>query len=238
MQPSAVRRILERLRTRYREGIAELQPNAFRTWKTTIAIAFMLELLLIAGLVATGKQLQANGALAWEKPFLLGLREHGPFTFSTAVFYQTFGTDITLAILIILTAGIAVWVRRPISAWSIVLAYIAVDPVVRLGWFLWDRTRPDLLYQGVAAPAFHSFPSGHTAKTLAVYGILTVMWIRASNNVAERAIALVLLAVVAVIVPLGRLSMGVHWPTDIIGGWILGLFWLAVLSRGLRAERR
>src|SRR4051812_31806548 len=109
MQQSAVRRILELLRARYREGIAELEPGAFRSWKITIAIGFALELVLMTALVATGKRLQQSGVLTWEKPFLLALGDHGPFTFSTAVFYQTFGTDITLAILILSTAGIAVW---------------------------------------------------------------------------------------------------------------------------------
>jgi undecaprenyl-diphosphatase len=46
-----------------------------------------------------------------------------------------------------------------------------------------------------------------------------------------------MLAAVAVVVPLGRLSMGVHWPSDIIAGWIIGLFWLIVLASGLRLER-
>lgn len=203
----------------------------------TVAIGFAGLIALMATLVAIGKYLQRNGSLAWESGALERLRDHGPFTLSTAVWWQTFGTDITLVILIILTAGIAVWARRPLTAWSIALAFLVMDPIVRIGWLLWDRARPRILYDGIASPAFHSFPSGHTGKTLAVYGILTFIWVRASRSVIERVIAVLLLAAIASVVPLGRVSMGVHWPSDILAGWIIGLYWLIVLASALRFER-
>lgn len=231
------RRIFDSLLVRYREGIATLPIGALRKWMKTIAIGFAGMVILILLLVTAGKNLQASGRLAWEPGFLRSLGTRGPFTLSTAVWYQTFGTDITLIILIILTAGIAVHMRRPITAWSIGLAFVVMDPIVRVGWSLWDRSRPDVLYGGIASPAFHSFPSGHTGKTLAVYGILTVIWVRASRSAIERVIALLLLTGVAIVVPLGRLSMGVHWPTDIIAGWIIGFYWLVVLAYGLQFER-
>jgi membrane-associated phospholipid phosphatase len=235
---SALRRTLSMLHGHYRAGVATLDPEQYRRWKRTIAIGALLLGLLVVALVEIGRSLDQHGGLQWEKAFLVDLGKNGPFTFSTAVWYQTFGTDITLVMLILLTAGIAVYARKPIYAWSIILAYIAIDPAVRLGWLLWDRARPHILYDGVAVPAFHSFPSGHTGKTLAVYGILAVIWIRASRSYAEKLCALLLLAAIAVVVPLGRLSMGVHWPSDILGGWIIGMFWLLVLVSGLRFERR
>jgi membrane-associated phospholipid phosphatase len=237
MHASALRRTLQTLHEHYRAGVALLDPHAYRKWKMTIGAGACVLAVLVVVLVRIGRAMEGAGGLRWEESFLQRLGERGPFTFSTAVWYQTFGTDITLVILVLLTAGIAVHMRKPISAWSIVLAYIAIDPAVRLGWLLWDRARPHVLYDGVAVPAFHSFPSGHTGKTLAVYGILTMIWIRSSRSFVERSCALLMLAAVAVVVPLGRLSMGVHWPSDIIAGWIIGLFWLIVLASGLRLER-
>jgi undecaprenyl-diphosphatase len=236
MHRSAVRRLLETLAKRHREGVAALAPDALRSWQRLMIAGITGMIALMYILVQFAKRLDTTGHLAWETDFLRALQAGGPFTFSTAVFFQTFGTDITLAILIILTAGIAVWCRRPITAWSILLAYAVTDPVVRLGWRMWDRTRPSVLYDGVAAPAFHSFPSGHTGKTLAVYGILVFIWARTSRSPLERIIALLMLAAIAVVVPVGRMSMGVHWPSDILAGWILGLFWLCVLASGLRFE--
>jgi membrane-associated phospholipid phosphatase len=233
---AAVRRILRRLLERYHDGIAELPEGAFPRWKRLMAGGVAALLLVMFGLVQAGKTLYATGGLAWETAFLQGL-SNGPLSFSSAVWWQTFGTDITLLLLVTLTTGIAVWARRPIAAWSIALAWIVIDPVVRIGWLLWDRTRPDVLYQGIARPGFHSFPSGHTAKTLAVYGVLTLIWVRASSSALEKLAAVLILLSIAMVVPLGRLTMGVHWPSDIIGGWAVGLAWLVVLGLGLRLER-
>jgi undecaprenyl-diphosphatase len=183
------------------------------------------------------KGLVASGELDWEAAYLRALETDGPFSFSTAVWFQTFGTDITLWILITLTAGIATWAGRPIAALSIVLAYVVLDPIVRLGWLSWDRARPQVLYDGFASPGFHAFPSGHTGKTFAVYGVLIYLWIRSAPGWIEKALAFLLLAFIALVVPFGRMSMGVHWPSDVIAGWLLGAIWLLFLIWAMRYEQ-
>lgn len=180
--------------------------------------------------------LVAERRLEWELTALEWIAENGPLSFSAAVWLQTFGTDITLILLVLLTAGIAVWKARPITAATIVLAYAGIDPVVRLGWLLWGRARPDIILDGVAAPDFHSFPSGHTGKTIAVYGVLAFLWMRAAPRWTERCIALLVFSGIALVVPLGRITMGVHWPTDIVAGSTLGLVWGIWLILALRYE--
>lgn len=169
-----------------------------------------------------------GGLLEWESGLLLWLGTRIPF--STAVFLQTPGSDPTLVMVIVVTAGIAAWLRRPLASVSIVLAGVVPDVVGRFGWLIWSRARPDLLYEGLAAPGFHSFPSGHTSKTMAVYGLLTLLWVRASGSAVERAAALLLLAVIVTVVPLGRMAMGAHWPSDVVGGMVIGGVWLAALQ--------
>ena len=225
------------LRARFRDGWSTIPRDDRRRWIIAHAVGVAGMLARMAILVAIGKALVARGSLDWEPGFLLRLASDGPFSFSTAVWFQTFGTDITLWFLVLLTAGIAVWSGRPITALSIVLAYIVIDPVVRLGWLLWDRARPEILYDGVTAPAFHAFPSGHTGKTVAVYGMLIWTWMRSAAGWFEKLLALALLVFLATVVPLGRMTMGVHWPTDIIGGWLLGAIWLVYLIVALRFER-
>jgi membrane-associated phospholipid phosphatase len=212
--------------------------QAWRAWLRLVAGGVVALLLLMVALMKTAQHLLADGRLDWETDFLLWLGESGPFSFADAVFFQTLGTDTTLVILLAATAGIACWMRRPITALSIILAPLVVDLVGRVGWAMWDRARPDVLHDGLASPGFHSFPSGHTSKSVAAYGFLALLWMAASRSTIERiAIALLLLAI-AVVVPLGRMTMGVHWPSDIAGGFVLGVTWVAVLRFGLRLERR
>ena len=226
------------LRARFSSAWHDIDAADRRRWLRAIGLGIVGMVLLMLGFVQVGKALVANGTLDWEAAYLRTLETDGPFSFSTAVWFQTFGTDITLWILIFLTAGIAAWAGRPMAALSIILAYVVLDPIVRLGWLSWHRARPDVLYDGFASPGFHSFPSGHTGKTFAVYGVLFYLWIRSAPGWIEKALAFLLLAFIALVVPFGRMSMGVHWPSDVIAGWLLGAIWLIFLIWALRYERR
>jgi undecaprenyl-diphosphatase len=227
---SAIRAVLREIGQRFREGREAVGEAAWRRWLRRIGLGSAAMLVLMVVLRYAAGWALARGLLTWEPAFLTWLGHEAPLRFSTAVFLQTLGSDFTLIILIGLTAGIAAWARRPIACMSIVLAALVPDLVGRFGWMIWARARPDLLYEGMASPGFHSFPSGHTSKTVAVYGILTLLWIRASDSVPEKAAALLLLSIIAVVVPLGRMAMGVHWPSDVMGGMIIGLAWLALLN--------
>jgi membrane-associated phospholipid phosphatase len=60
----------------------------------------------------------------------------------------------------------------------------------------------------------------------------------ASRSVLERIVAIVMLLFIAIVTPSGRMTMGVHWPSDIFAGWILGIPWVLILAWAHRFERR
>ena len=76
--------------------------------------------------------------------------------------------------------------------------------------------------------ATHSFPSGHASTVAALAGtviVLVAMLVRRAN---VRRLAYVLCVLVVVMVCLDRVLLGRHYPTDIIGGVLLGAFWVLV----------
>ena len=130
------------------------------------------------------------------------------------------------------------WRERPLLGLTILLSMVVMDAAVRIGWLSWERLRPDIIAQGIARPSEHSFPSGHTAKSAAVYGLLIAEWFRASRNIIERTLAVIVLLIIAIGTPFGRVRMGVHWPTDVLGGWLIAGVWLSFLLLALsRAEK-
>ncbi len=223
---------------RFREGAASLPERMWRTWAATMCGGYIVLLLFTVGLVHGGRALVDHGILEWEVEFLLALEDSLPISFSTAIWLQTLGSDITLAMIALGAAGIAAWARRPIHALTILIAFFALDLDIRFGWLLWDRARPDLILDGQAAPGFASFPSGHAAKSAAVYGILAFLWARATTSTVERLLAAPVAVVPAALVMLGRLRMGVHWPSDLLAGLLIGGAWVALAAVALLCAER
>lgn len=90
-----------------------------------------------------------------------------------------------------------------------------------------ERTRPPTL--GVLASAHgFSFPSGHTQAATVTYAaiVLVVGWILIRPGPAVRRVSAVLVVLVVGAVGLSRVFLGVHWPTDVLGGWLIGSAWV------------
>lgn len=90
------------------------------------------------------------------------------------------------------------------------------------------RARPPLA-QAVAAADGFGFPSGHAATAAAVCG--AAAWLCSTRMRSWRARTAVWAgaAMLAVLVGISRVYLGVHWTTDVIGGWFFGVLWMAVV---------
>jgi undecaprenyl-diphosphatase len=108
---------------------------------------------------------------------------------------------------------------------------LAVGQLLRVGLATWiGRARPPMSDWARAADGF-ALPSGHTTTATLAAGLLGLGLIRSLRG-ARRAACVTLAAGWAVAVGLTRIYLGVHWPTDVLGGWLFGAL-LTVLAAGL-----
>lgn len=149
----------------------------------------------------------------------------------SALDVTTIGDPITLTVLVVLTVGwLLVHGHRRIGFWLVVVTALAsiVNSVLKI---VVARSRPD--FDSVfLEPLSKSFPSGHALNTTVVLGAMTVALVAAATS--RRALVVPLAATVAAGVALAvgitRPLLGVHFVSDVVAGWVLGVIWL-VLSR-------
>ncbi|HEX5095489.1 MAG TPA: phosphatase PAP2 family protein [Acidimicrobiia bacterium] len=88
-----------------------------------------------------------------------------------------------------------------------------------------DRARPQFA-DPVAVGHGPSFPSGHAMNSMIAYGsVVLVVWILHRRFAM---IAAVVSAIVVAVVGVTRVTLGVHYVSDVVGGWLLGAVWLAL----------
>lgn len=112
-----------------------------------------------------------------------------------------------------------------------VLACAAIPATLVIGYglkLLFERARPVLdLGYNLRLDSF-SFPSGHSSGSVITYGLLAYLALHllpAPWNI----VLLAILAVIPIVVGVSRVYLGVHYPSDVMAGWLLGLIMLTVV---------
>lgn len=125
---------------------------------------------------------------------------------------------------VVLISLVAIAVLAAIRHWhgilALALAVAATQLTVHLAKLLVSRPRPDQSYALAEAGGF-SFPSGHAALAMAAYATLTLIVARACGGALRLALVLAG-ALVVVAVGASRVYLGVHYPTDVFAGWLMG----------------
>jgi undecaprenyl-diphosphatase len=140
-------------------------------------------------------------------------------------FISNIGKPITLFVAVTIACVYLLWRRRLRLILFLVVTSIAgglIDSAVKI---LVNRPRP-IVDHPVATALGKSFPSGHAMSSTVTYGALALVFLPV---LPRRWRPLALAVVVAIVLAIGtsRLFLGVHFVSDVIGGFVLGLAWLA-----------
>jgi membrane-associated phospholipid phosphatase len=163
----------------------------------------------------------------------LASSRNGDLNDLTAITTELGGT-LTIAILAVLTVAFTAWMwrrwREPMLVAVAVTGEVGIFLMVTL---LVDRKRPPVRHLD-AAPPTSSFPSGHTAAAIALYGAVAVLANERARSALVRGLFIAAAVVIPLVVAAARLYRGMHYLTDVLGGVLLGTVWLYAAVHGIR----
>lgn len=140
--------------------------------------------------------------------------------------------------LIILSVATLAWLlyrkQRSVALYFLVMAggSFLLSAVLKA---VFGRARPDIVEHVVHASSA-SFPSGHTLRSAAVFLSLLILARLYSEALRSRAFT-VFMFLLFMGIGVSRIYLGVHWPSDIIFGWLIAGFWVALWAPKLQKSR-
>ena len=183
--------------------------------------------LLLFGWLATGPARPYSAS--FDTSIRSSIREiHSPLWTSLFLAFTKLGSTLYLAIIGCVIALLFAYLRwfRPLGLFIVAMAGQAI--LHNGAKFLIARPRPSAMLNYLPVESF-SFPSGHALSSLCLYG--TVVWLvtnRLANSATSSALWIVMLIFV-LLIGISRIYIGIHFPTDVLAGWLAAAIWTAAV---------
>ena len=127
--------------------------------------------------------------------------------------------------LVLLVAGLLWRGGRGPSAWRYLALAASCEMLWALAKLLFHRPRPAIVTR-LGDAGWYSYPSGHAMLAPVIWGFgLTLLAELVAAPAAKRA-CWTLAVTMPIVIAVSRLYLGVHYPTDVIGGFALGMGWV------------
>lgn len=232
-----------------RDPFPHVPPPNVPTSIPPAGVRSMLPRWFVAAVVVAGVMLIVFGVLAEQ------VVEHGPLTSVDYSLMMAFhrsaapgGTEFfaaltwlgapvvigALAVVVVLILGVT---RKPalLAGWVTAVAGGGVlDETAKL---LVRRPRPPFAALYIDG-ASYSFPSGHAVNSMLAYGMLAYLLIRWIHRRGVSTLIVAAAALLILAIGFSRLYLGVHYFSDVVGGYAIGGFWLSVSVTGTEIAQR
>lgn len=162
--------------------------------------------------------------------FFLGARSQAGLDFFAAI---TWLGEWKILIFVVVLAAAILWMKNKKEyIMPFLITVVGAEISGQLAKIIFHRTRP---VGGLEVENTFSFPSGHALIAAAFYGFLIYFFWRTAKSKAQKYFFLIAGLILILLIGLSRLYLGVHFFSDVIGGYVLGALWLAV---GIYIQRK
>src|SRR3989344_4583600 len=133
--------------------------------------------------------------------------------------------------IIVFTAAVLLWFAYHKRVAHFMVSAMAIGGAAAMIYLMkhtFLRARPPFLLHLVSEDSY-SFPSGHAFISLVFYGLLMYFVIRHEYTLRAKVLTCLASGLFIFLVGFSRLYLGVRWPSDVLGSWVMGGVWLAVV---------
>jgi undecaprenyl-diphosphatase len=210
-----------------------LRPLALLRRIETRALLLLLGAAIgVWGFFEVGGEVAEGEADAFDRRILLSLRNVadpndpiGPRTFEEAMRDVTALGGFTVLTIVTVVAAVAFLIHgRRRHAIVLVGAVLLAQASSEIAKAIYGRPRPDLVSHGSYVYS-GSFPSGHSMLSAATYLTLAMLIASVEPTRGAKRLCFGLAVLVTLATGFSRVYLGVHWPSDVLGGWCLGAAW-------------
>ena len=190
---------------------------------------------ILCGLLVTDVLIRSGGLRGDDEGFVRDLvADRTPFLTDASFVGSTIGGAPVLPILVGLVAIVCAFMRKWRIAAFAVFVLVVESATYRVTSIVVPRERPDVPRLEVL-PADASYPSGHTAASIAVYAGLVLLLTSRFKSRGARIVLWIAAILLPIAVALSRMYRGMHHPLDVAGGLVVGIGALIVLLFACRA---
>lgn len=206
-----------------------------------LAIGFALSFAALAGFLLLARLVAGAGLERGDVAVLRWLRDQqAPGLDLVALAGTALGSGLA-AYVVLGVAAVLFWrSRHHLSALLLVVTLVGARALIGLLKGFYDRPRPGLFGDEVRAlgltfpyPESASFPSGHAITAVAVFGTLAYLVARLEPTRQLRRLTLASTLLVILVIGFSRVYFAVHYPSDIVAGFLAGLLWATLCAFGL-----
>lgn len=146
------------------------------------------------------------------------------------------GTGLVVMMIVAISALFLIATQHRFSAFLLLVASaggIILNAILKSSF---DRPRPRL-FEWLTEPSSSSFPSGHAMSSAIVYFTVAYLIARLEKRRWMRAVTIIASLLLVLLISVSRLYLGVHYPSDVLAGMVIGLAWAGFCLAGLEAVR-
>jgi undecaprenyl-diphosphatase len=193
----------------------------------TIVVSALLFIIALNGFVELTDELAENELVGFDKTiteYVISFRS------DTLTSYFAFATDLgDRNAYIVITLLLAAFYLTKHRSWKFILQTTLVLILATLSNIVLkkviNRARPSL--EHLVTVNTLSYPSGHSMSAMAFYGFLIFLCVRYKMPSWVRYLFVAVLVLLILSIGVSRIYLGVHYPSDVVGGFIGGLIWVA-----------